>query len=164
MGELHGLAVALLGHLQDRLAQRDPCGAVGLVAVQVMSFGGMAHGQNQVSPVGGLVPGGRHGDVQTDLLLVAEHLYPTEAVGIGPDGIEDPREVDVDFAPTLFEKVGQQKAHLVVAQRVLGGEMQFVPRLLRRRPVEQLRVKLAPGAGARAAVGPDCPHQDTQQM
>src|SRR5262249_13747646 len=92
------------------------------------------------------------------------HFHPAETIRIGPDRIEDPREIHVDLAAALLQKMRQQEAHLVMPERVFRWEMEFVPHVLGRRLVEKLWAKLAPGVGAGAARAPHRTHQDTEKV
>ena len=98
-----------------------------LLAHQVVALAGVAHGQYVVGKPGRFVPGGRKRNVALDLALVAQRLHPYKAVGIRPQRVVDAREVDVDGASLLLEHVREQKAHFVVGNRPLIGELELVP-------------------------------------
>jgi hypothetical protein len=155
--------VALREHPPNRLAEPDPRARVRLLAHEVVALRRQAHGQDEVGVARGLVPGGRERGVQADPLLVAEHLDPRRAVRIGPDRIEDAREVDVETL-LLRDEVGQQRAHLVVGERVFARVEQLVPDVLRRRLHERLRHELVPAVRRGAALGADRSGEHDQEL
>ena len=81
------LAHPLAGGPQHRLAEADPLGVVGLVGVDVVALGAVAHRQDVVGEVGGLVPGRGRGDVEAHLLLVGQHLDPQKPSGLVHTGL-----------------------------------------------------------------------------
>ena len=164
MGEAHRLPLPPGELAQHRLAERNPHPGVRLVGVDVVPFAGVPHWEHVVGEEGSLVPGRGERDVAADRLCVREHLNPGEAVGEGPDRVEDPREVDVHAAATVLDQVRQYLAHFVVGERVFGRPGEFVPRLLRRRHVEEGGVELGPGAGRGPPFGADRACQDIQQV
>ncbi len=149
---------------QHRLAERNPHPGVRLVGVDVVPLGGVPHRQHVVGEKGGLVPGRSERNMAADRLRVREHLNPRETVGVGPDRVEDPREVDVHAAAAVLDKVRQDLAHLVVGKRVFGRPDEFVPSLLRWRHVKEGGVELGPGAGRGPPFGADRACQDVQQV
>jgi len=59
--------------------------------------------------------------VTLDLGFVRQHLDPRHAVGIGPHGVVDAREVHGELAAAFLEEVRQEKAHLEEGQRYSRG-------------------------------------------
>ena len=118
-----------------------------------MAFRADPHGQHVIGEPCRFRPRRSERDVKADLILVGQGLEPAEAVRIRPDRVVDPREVHVDDSPALFEEVGQQNAHLIVAQRVFGRPDELVPMIRRRRLVPMLRLEFVPGIGGHAPSG-----------
>ena len=150
VGELHLLAGAAQRLAQYRLTESDPYAGVCLVGIEVMAFTGQAHGQDVVGKIGRLVPGGRQGDVHAEFIFVAQRFNPAEAVRVGPNRIEHPREVHVHLAAVFLQHVRQQEAHLEEGQRIFVGKMQLVPELLGRRLIKEFGVEFVPGVGRSA--------------
>ena len=151
MGELYLIAVSFPSYPEHGLPEPDPLAGVALVAVEVVAFGGEAHGEDIVGILGGLVPHGREGDVHSDAAPILQHVDPGEAVGIGPDGVVDPCEIDVYRPVSLFQEVRQQEAHFEVGKGELGWEVYFVPVLEWGRLTEGAGHELGPGIGQSAA-------------
>ena len=164
VGEVHRVAHAPPRLAQDGLAEPDPGAGMGLVADDVVAFAGVAHGQHVVGEIGGLVPRGRQGRVQSDLLLVAQRLDPGKSVRVGPHRVEDAGEVHGQLPAPLFQEMGQEEAHLVMGERVFLREMQFVPELLVRGVVEDVGLELVPPARRGAALRADAAGEHVQEV
>lgn len=101
--------------------------------------------------------------MQADQFFVAQHFDPREAVGIGPDRVENSGEVGFEAATAFFEQVRQQERHFMSAQRPFRGVEQFVPALLRRRDAERLGNKFVPGVEIVSALGSHRTGENVQQ-
>ena len=124
-----------------------------------MALGAEPHGQHVVGEMGGLVPGGRQGDVQADPLRVGEHLDPGEAVRIGPDRVVHAREVDIEEIAAPLQEMREEEGHLHQRKRILGGPGEFVPVLRMPRQMDGTRHELVPRVGMGAALGSHRAHQ-----
>ena len=146
-GEFEFLSAAAGRLAENRLPKGDPAPRVRFITVEVVAFAGVAHGEDEIREIGSLIPSRSESDVATDEFRVAEGLDPGESVGITPDRIEDAGEIGIETPPTRFEKLRQEKAHFVMSQRVLVGEVQLVPELLSGRLGKQIGFDLVPAAG-----------------
>ena len=129
------LAHLLAQRAEHGLAEADPFRGVRLLALVVVALRGVAHGQNVVREPRRLAPGGGESDVAAYLVVVLQHVHPHEAVGVRPDRVVDPREVDVDAVALVLDEMGHQEAHLEEREGVLPGEEKLVPILGTRRGV-----------------------------
>ena len=163
-GGPHLLAEPLPRGPQNRLAEADPAPIVLLVRGEVVPLRRVPHRQHVVRKERCLVPrrGQRH--MQPYTLRVREHLDPGEAVGVGPDGVVDAGEIDVQVPVSLRRQVRQQERHLHEAQREIRGPRQVVPalRVLRRHP-DRAGHELVPRVGKRPAGNRDRPEQRVQE-
>ena len=94
---------------------------MGLLAHQVVPLRGEPHGKHVVGPQSGFVPCRSEGGMHAHHVLVAKHFHPGKAVRIGPHRIVDAREIGVDAAAPLAQKVRQKKAQLMVGEGPLRG-------------------------------------------
>jgi len=159
-----GLAEALAGLAQHRLAEADPLPVVLLVADHVVALGGVPHRQDVVGEVRGLVPRRRQRHVQPELGLVQQGLDPAEAVGVGPHRVVDAAEVGVDRAAALGHELGQQERHLVHRERVLQRQVQLVPHRHRVGVDGRSRLDLVPAVGVGPAGHGDRAHQRVEEQ
>ena len=165
-GGVEGLALPFQGDPQHGLAEADPARRVGFLAHEVVALRREAHGQHVVREPGGFAPGGREAGVALHLGLVAQHLDPAHAVGVGPHRVVDPGEVHRQLAPALLHQVRQQEAHLEEGEGILRRVHQRVPHLGGRRHHRRRRNELVPGIGGRApgsAHGARQHHQELQR-
>src|SRR5438552_9513492 len=95
-------------------------------------------------------------------LLVSKNLYPRESVRIGPHGIVNTGEVDVQFATPVFQQLRQQERKLMHRERVLLGPGNLVPHLRMWWCVDRLGYKLVPGVGKDASFGGNGAHQGVE--
>ena len=159
-----GLAPPFQGHPEHRLAKADPARRMGLLAHEVVALGGQAHGQHVVREPGGLAPRGREAGMALHLGLVAQHLDPAHAVGVGPHRVVDPGEVHGQLAPSFLDQVRQQETHLEEGQGVFRGIHELVPHLGRRRHHGRGGHELVPGVGRGAAGSPHRACQHHQEL
>jgi hypothetical protein len=145
------LALQALELAADGLAEADPGARVGLLAHHVVALGRDAHGQHVVRPLGRLRPGRGQRHVAADAFGVLQHLDPRDAVGVGPHGVVDPREVHIDLLVLLAHQVRQQEAHLVVGQGPLARPEQLAPLVDVRRVLLGTGLVLVPAVGVPAA-------------
>ncbi len=101
--------------------------------------------------------------MELHLLLVLERLEPHEPVRVDPHRVVDTREVDVDVAAPLLEKVREQEAHLVHRERPLVRQVQLVPRVECGRGREGLGDELVVAVERRAALGADTAGEHVQE-
>ena len=92
-----------------------------------MAFGAVTERQDDVGEDRGFIPGRRHGDMAADEVFVRKRFNPTEAIGVGPDRVVDPREIGIDFATTIFEEVRKQNGELISREWKFLGPEQFIP-------------------------------------
>ena len=70
--------------------------------------------------------------------FVGQHLEPGEAVGVGPDGVVDAGEVDVELGFLFSDEVRQEEGELVLRQRVFRRVGELVPVLGVARQLDRL--------------------------
>ena len=128
-----------------------------------MALAAEADRQDVVRVPGGLAPDGRQRGVPPDEVLATQRLHPRQAVGVGPDGVVDPAEVDVEAAPALEEEVRQQERHLEERERVLLRPGQLVPRAGVGRHVRRAGHELVPTVGRRPTGRADRARQDVEE-
>ena len=162
-GRLDLLALSPSVFPQHRLAKSDPGPRVGLLAHQVVTLGAEARGEHVVGPLSRLRPDGGERHVTADAFGVLEHLDPRAAVGIGPDGVVDAREVDVDALVLVPQQVRQQEAHLVVREGILARPDGLVPARVRGRLLTRLWHELVPGVGVQTAGRADAAREHVQE-
>ena len=78
-----------------------------------MTFGPEAHRQNVIRKVSGFVPHRRQRHMTADQVFVRERLDPGEAIRVRPYRVVNAREINIEFAAPIFQKVWQEKRHLV---------------------------------------------------
>ena len=128
-----------------------------------MPFGTHTHRQDVVSKPRRLGPGRGERHVTLHLRFVLQRLHPGEAVGIGPDRVVDPAEVDVERAAALVEEVRQQDRHLVVSERELLGPLEVVPLVGVRRTDRVVRLELVHAVAGGTALGGDRTGEHVQE-
>ena len=128
-----------------------------------MPFGPHTHRQDVVGEPRRLGPGRGERHVTLHLRFVLQRLHPGEAVGIGPDRVVDPAEVDVERAATLVEEVRQQDRHLVVSERELLGPLEVVPLVGVRRTDRVVRLELVHAVAGGTALGGDRTGEHVQE-
>src|SRR5438445_699436 len=82
VGELDFLPLSAPVLPQDRLAKREPHSRMGLLTLQIVAFRCVPGRQHVIGEEGSLTPGGRQGDMETDLAFVAQDLHPGESVRV----------------------------------------------------------------------------------
>ena len=128
-----------------------------------MALGPVTNRQDVVGVLRRLVPGRRERGVQFDLRFVAQHLFPHQTVGVGPDRVIDAREVGRDLAAAVEQHVRQQIRELVMAERPFGRVEQLVPMLLGGGRLERLGHELVPAIGGETAAGAERAGEGVQQ-
>ena len=114
---------------ENTLAERNPAPLMGFVTDDVVLFGADAHRQHVIGKPGRFVPCWSQRHMTFDLLGVGERFHPAETIGVGPDRVIDTREVGVEFASPLIEKVRKQDRHLVIGEGKFFRPLEVVPAL-----------------------------------
>src|SRR5262245_14704679 len=120
--------------------------------------------QNVIGKERSLAPGWGESDVQTDFAFVAQDLHPGESVRVGPHWVVYSSEVDIELAPSLFEEVGQEEAHLVAAEGIFAREREFVPKLLRWQGFPELGLVFVPSIRRGASRSANATGENVEQM
>ena len=144
-GKVFALPAGIL--TQHRLAEGHPHTTVGFVAVDIMTLGGQPHRQHVIGKESRFVPGWRQGYVQPHLAFIGKGFYPAKAIGVSPYRVKHPGKVHIHLTTPFFQEVRQQEAHFEESQRILVGEVQFVPEFLGGRVVEEGGLELVPAIG-----------------
>src|ERR1044071_4846264 len=130
--------------------------------MNVMTLWPEPNGQNVISEVSRLVPNGSQRRMTSDQAFISERFDPRKAIRIRPHRVVNAREVSVEFPASLFQKMWQQKGHLMHRQRKFLRPIDLAPHLRMRRRVNRLRHKLVPRVWKDAALGRDRGHQTLQ--
>jgi hypothetical protein len=101
--------------------------------------------------------------MQADQFFIAEHFDPGEAIGVGPDWIEDAREIRFDVTTPFFQQVRKKKRHFMSTERPFRWIEQLIPVLLRRWHAARLGDKLVPRVEIVSAFGSHRAGEDVQQ-